>query len=134
MESSGVLLALIVLLLAISAALGLCIRQLIIVSRLSQALQNRLSDLEAQLHNSVSGSVGMGKRIVKLEKKVQSLQSDSDERSSNVDEFAYGQALKMFEQGADVQTVASNCGFSNSEAQLMELIQKQLKQSPHTES
>ena len=68
----------------------------------------------------------MGNRIVALERKLQRLQ-EKQETIGGVDEFAYSQALQMFEQGADVATVASNCGFSASEAQLMALVQQQLR-------
>jgi hypothetical protein len=84
--------------------------------------------LEQQIGIATSGAIGMGHRIVALERKLQSLQ-DRQDNLSGADTFAYSQALQMFEQGADVATVASNCGFSSSEAQLMALVQQQAKNS-----
>lgn len=87
---------------------------------------HKMRHLEQQISIATSGAIGMGHRIVALEQKLQSLQ-DKQENLGGMDVFAYSQALQMFEQGADVATVASNCGFSSSEAQLMALVQQQIK-------
>lgn len=97
--------------------------------RLGRAEENALQKqqhLEQQIGIATSGAIGMGHRIVALERKLQALQ-DRQDNLTGTDNFAYSQALQMFEQGADVATVASNCGFSSSEAQLMALVQKQTK-------
>lgn len=113
--------------LAISA---LCLVALALVwlwfARQAAAAQERIHQLEQKIGIATSGAIGMGNRIVALERKLQALQ-DKQEALGGVDEFAYSQALQMFEQGADVATVASNCGFSASEAQLMALVQQQLR-------
>lgn len=95
-------------------------------ARQAAAAQERIHQLEQKIGIATSGAIGMGNRIVALERKLQALQ-DKQEALGGVDEFAYSQALQMFEQGADVATVASNCGFSASEAQLMALVQQQLR-------
>jgi|GEM_PF-1140663 len=96
--------------------------------RTEEVAHQKQQYLEQQIGIATSGAIGMGHRIVALERKLQSLQ-DRQDNLSGTDTFAYSQALQMFEQGADVATVASNCGFSNSEAQLMALVQKQAKNS-----
>lgn len=83
-----------------------------------------LTELQSKLDVSLSGAVGMGKRVVNLEKHLRTLQREKQQQNDSADTFSYGQALQMLEQGADVEAVASNCGFSNSEAQLMQLIQQ----------
>lgn len=98
-------------------------------NRLLQLTQSRQRALENDLRDALRGAVGMGHRIVALEKRLGEISSTSGQEHSSVDEFAYTQAMQMLEQGADVSTVASNCGFSNSEAQLMALVQKQLKKA-----
>lgn len=95
-------------------------------ARQAAAAQERIHQLDQKIGVATSGAIGMGNRIVALESKLQTLQ-DKQEALGGVDEFAYSQALQMFEQGADVATVASNCGFSASEAQLMALVQQQLR-------
>lgn len=95
-------------------------------ARQAVAAREQILQLEQKIGVATSGAVGMGNRIVALERKLQALQ-EKQENTGGVDEFAYSQALQMFEQGADVATVASNCGFSASEAQLMALVQQQLR-------
>lgn len=99
------------------------------MGRSQEAAIEKQQYLEQQIGVATSGAMGMGQRIVALERKLQALQ-DRQDNLSGTDTFAYSQALQMFEQGADVATVASNCGFSSSEAQLMALVQKQAKNSP----
>lgn len=91
------------------------------------AARVQITELEHKIGVATSGAAGMGNRIVALERKLQALQEKQENSGSGADEFAYSQALQMFEQGADVATVASNCGFSASEAQLMALVQQQLR-------
>lgn len=112
---------------AIAAGLAVVLIQAKYHRRRSDQLEHKVARLEQQLQTALSGAIGMGHRIVSLEKRLQQLSSNQVNHRSVVDEFAYGQALQMFDQGADVATVASNCGFSNSEAQLMALVQQQLK-------
>lgn len=96
------------------------------LSRTQESAHQKQQYLEQQIGVATSGAMGMGQRLVALERKLQALQ-DRQDNLTGADTFAYSQALQMFEQGADVATVASNCGFSNSEAQLMALVQKQAK-------
>lgn len=95
-------------------------------ARQAAGARQQVLQLEQKIGVATSGAIGMGNRIVALERKLQRLQ-EKQETIGGVDEFAYSQALQMFEQGADVATVASNCGFSASEAQLMALVQQQLR-------
>jgi hypothetical protein len=95
-------------------------------ARQAAGAREQILQLEHKIGVATSGAIGMGNRIVALERKLQALQ-EKQETIGGVDEFAYSQALQMFEQGADVATVASNCGFSASEAQLMALVQQQLR-------
>ena len=102
-------------------------------ARQTAAARERILQLEQKIGVATSGAVGMGNRIVALERKLHALQ-EKQENIGGVDEFAYSQALQMFEQGADVATVASNCGFSASEAQLMALVQQQLRKPAKTQA
>lgn len=109
-----------------------CLVSLVLVwlwaTRQVTAARAQITELEYKIGVATSGAAGMGNRIVALERKLHALQEKQDNHSgSGVDQFAYSQALQMFEQGADVATVASNCGFSASEAQLMALVQQQLR-------
>ncbi len=102
-------------------------------ARQTAVAREKILQLEQKIGVATSGAVGMGNRIVALERKLHTLQ-EKQENIAGVDEFAYSQALQMFEQGADVATVASNCGFSASEAQLMALVQQQLRKPAKTQA
>lgn len=73
-----------------------------------------------------SGSVGMGQRLLEMEKR---LQSDEQNRQhidySNDEEFqSYSEAAQLFKMGLSSEEVASRCGLSRTEASLMEMMQK----------
>ena len=74
-----------------------------------------------------SGSIGMGQRMLALEQKFTLMKNDrSDSKPVEVDS-SYSHAMQMFDRGVDAAAVAASCGISRSEAQLMELIRKQMK-------
>ena len=81
--------------------------------------------MEKDLQLATSGAVGMGQRILALEDKVRRLSKVQQELGDASDHYAYSQAMNLFDQGADIETVVSSCGISSSEAQLMSLIRKQ---------
>lgn len=95
---------------------------------LVQRSDEQMHDMEKQMAVVTRGGIGIGQRILTLEQKLRSLEAKQDDVNGG-DNFAYSQAMQMFRQGADIATVASNCGFSNSEAELMALVQKQLAKS-----
>src|SRR5690606_14077576 len=75
---------------------------------------------------SSNGSVGMGQRLLAMEKR---LQSDTKKPEKidyyNDDEFQpYSQAAQMFKMGMDCDEVARRCGLSRAEASLLEMMQK----------
>ena len=105
-------------------------------SQLAMRADHKIQQLEKQVSIATQGAIGMGQRLLVLENKLRSVQVKQDELDSvgGSDQFAYSQAMQMFNQGADIDTVAASCGFSNSEAELMALVQKQLSknvQTPH---
>lgn len=85
-------------------------------------LQKLMRDLAA----SNSGSVGMGQRLLAMEKRLQTTQKQSEKIDIyNDDEFQpYSQAAQMFQMGLDVEEVARRCGLSRAEASLLEVMQK----------
>jgi hypothetical protein len=85
-------------------------------------IQKLMRDVAA----SSSGSVGMGQRLLAMEKR---LQADAKKPEKidyyNDDEFQpYSQAAQMFKMGMDCDEVARRCGLSRAEASLLEMMQK----------
>lgn len=91
-----------------------------------KATDERIHFLEQQTKLLNTGAIGMGHRILGLEDKLQRLSTQESNLGLESEDFAYTQAKQMFAQGADIDTVAANCGFSSSEAELMSLIQKRM--------
>lgn len=83
--------------------------------------------LTREVAASSSGSVGMGQRLLAMEKRVQASADKKAEKIDyyNDDEFQpYSQAAQMFKMGMDAEEVARRCGLSRAEASLLEMMQK----------
>ncbi|QEY15186.1 DUF2802 domain-containing protein [Cellvibrio sp. KY-GH-1] len=83
--------------------------------------------LTREVAASSSGSVGMGQRLLAMEKRLQVSGDKKPEKIDyyNDDEFQpYSQAAQMFKMGMDAEEVARRCGLSRAEASLLEMMQK----------
>ncbi|HEY8938954.1 MAG TPA: DUF2802 domain-containing protein [Cellvibrio sp.] len=83
--------------------------------------------LTREVAASSSGSVGMGQRLLAMEKRLQASGDKKPEKIDyyNDDEFQpYSQAAQMFKMGMDAEEVARRCGLSRAEASLLEMMQK----------
>jgi type II secretory pathway pseudopilin PulG len=83
--------------------------------------------LTREVAASSSGSVGMGQRLLAMEKRLQTSGDKKPEKIDyyNDDEFQpYSQAAQMFKMGMDAEEVARRCGLSRAEASLLEMMQK----------
>lgn len=95
----------------------------------TQALDTEklIQRLTREVAASSSGSVGMGQRLLAMEKRLQSAGDKKPEKIDyyNDDEFQpYSQAAQMFRMGMDAEEVARRCGLSRAEASLLEMMQK----------
>ncbi len=83
--------------------------------------------LTREVAASSSGSVGMGQRLLAMEKRLQVSGDKKPEKIDyyNDDEFQpYSQAAQLFKMGMDAEEVARRCGLSRAEASLLEMMQK----------
>ncbi len=71
---------------------------------------------------SQSGAMGMGKRILSMEKQVN--QRRTDVSPANVASRPYSEASNLFSLGIDRDEVARRCSLSRAEASLLEAMQK----------
>jgi len=107
----------------------LCYARLSKQAGLTQTLYQRL-DHNLQVANS--GSIGMGKRLIELERQL----SKSDDESKPVAVEAFNasfdpelaDAARLLEAGLPADEVARRCGLSRAEASLMQLMHSQVKQ------
>lgn len=88
----------------------------------TEKLYQRLSK---ELAQSSSGSVGMGQRLLAMEKRLQA-QSKTSQKIDyyNDDDFQpYSQAAQLFKMGLESEEVARRCGLSRAEASLIQMMQ-----------
>ena len=97
------------------------------VRRQADANEKLIQKLMREVAASSSGSVGMGQRLLAMEKRLQTSATKQSEKIDyySDDEFQpYSQAAQMFKMGMDCDEVARRCGLSRAEASLLEMMQK----------
>lgn len=108
-------------------ALAIAVLSLKHVRRQADANEKLIQKLMREVAASSSGSVGMGQRLLAMEKRLQANVIKQPEKIDyyNDDEFQpYSQAAQMFKMGMDCDEVARRCGLSRAEASLLEMMQK----------
>ncbi len=97
------------------------------VARAQQTNTEKLiQKLTRDLAMSNSGSVGMGQRLLAMEKRLQEEPQKSDKKIDyyNDEDFQpYSQAAQLFKLGLDAEEVARRCGLSRAEASLIQMMQ-----------
>lgn len=107
-------------------ALAIALFSLKQVRRQADVNAKLIQKLMREVAASSSGSVGMGQRLLAMEKRLQSETKKSEKIDYyNDDEFQpYSQAAQMFKMGMDCDEVARRCGLSRAEASLLEMMQQ----------
>ena len=108
-------------------ALVIAVLSLKHVRRQAYANEKLIQKLMREVAASGSGSVGMGQRLLAMEKRLQANATKQPEKIDyyNDDDFQpYSQAAQMFKMGMDCDEVARRCGLSRAEASLLEMMQK----------
>ncbi len=112
---------------AVAAALTAMLR----VRRQSALTEKLYRRLNHDLQVANSGSVGMGKRLLSVERSLQDtsrkqevLETKTQRQTTNdLDEVPFAQANLLLNAGLAVEDVAKRCGLSRAEVSLMELMQ-----------
>ncbi len=95
---------------------------------LRQSHEEQLQQLQQQLDLVNRGAIGVGRRLIDVEKAVNSaLDKQSDLATRDHGYVPYSQAIQLLDQGADVEQIIEQCGLSRAEAVLMELIHNPAK-------
>lgn len=119
------------------AVLGLGL-SLVCFSHIRQ-LKERLTDarnetyllvkaLRNETHAMGSGSIGVGQRLVEVEKRLNSTmerQMELEQRDPGSLPYAY--AVRLVEMGATAEDLIQNCGLARVEAELITLVHSELK-------
>ncbi len=81
--------------------------------------------LAKEMALSSSGAVGMGQRLLAMEKNLQAAPKAQQKIDYYNDEDfqPYSQAAQLFKMGLDAEEVARRCGLSRAEASLIQMMQ-----------
>ncbi|GGY67491.1 hypothetical protein GCM10011613_09510 [Cellvibrio zantedeschiae] len=107
-------------------ALVVAIKALKVARAQQENTERLIQKLTRDLAMSNSGSVGMGQRLLAMEKRLQEEPKKSDQKIDyyNDDDFQpYSQAAQLFKMGLDAEEVARRCGLSRAEASLIQMMQ-----------
>lgn len=123
-ENIGLLSVLLALLILMSVfVISLFIKQ----KRAEKNAQLLANTLRKEIQLMSSTTIGMGKRIVDVETKLeQSLERQFELEQRDPDEVVYSQATRLVEMGANVDDLVQSCGIGRPEAELMALMHKEL--------
>lgn len=111
-------------------AAGVCVYVLFRVRHQERQQQALINVLRNEIRAMTNGSIGMGKRLVAIERKLNitvEKQQELENRDPGV--LAYNQAAKLMEMGASVDDLVRNCGIGRPEAELMALLHRELHSS-----
>jgi len=121
-------LGLLIILLAVLILMSLFIIYLYVKQKRAQKASVLLADsLRKEIQLMSSTTIGMGKRIVDMESKLElSLEKQFELEQRDPDEVVYSQAARLVEMGANVDDLVQSCGIGRPEAELMALMHKEL--------
>jgi len=77
--------------------------------------------LESELALANSAAIGMGNRLLNMEKR---LQQGGSGAGADVEDLPYTQASQLFAMGLSVEEVGQRCGLSRAEASLLQAMQE----------
>lgn len=97
------------------------------LNRQERRFRALINVLRNEIHVMTNSSIGMGKRLVAVEHKL-NLTVDKQQELENRDPgvMAYNQAARLMEMGAGVDDLVKSCGIGRPEAELMALLHKEL--------
>lgn len=82
-----------------------------------------------QVQVLASGSIGMGRRLVAIEKKLNLAVEKQSEILSKEGGVSYNRAMELLEMGATVDDLVSKCGLIRAEAELISLLKQESRRN-----
>lgn len=88
-------------------------------------LQQQLDSLARQLDMLNKGTLGMGRRLMTAEKRLnQTMERQDSLESREFEQRTFKQAAKLFERGLEMDNVIEKVGITRTEAKLLDMIQQ----------
>lgn len=90
------------------------------VSRSEVSNANMVDSLSKEVQGISHGSMGVGRKVLALEKEIEDLHIRLDEFQKNDPSLvSYSEAARLVEMGANVDDLMNSCGISRPEAELV---------------
>jgi len=90
------------------------------VNNSEQVLTDLVDDLGKDLQGISHGSMGVGRKVLQLEKQIEQLEIKIEEMQKNdPSKVSYSEAARLVELGAGVDDLMNSCGISRPEAELV---------------
>jgi len=82
-----------------------------------------------QVQVLASGSIGMGRRLVAIEKKLNLTVEKQSEILSKEGSVSYNRAMELLGMGATIDDLVSKCGLIRAEAELISLLKQESRKN-----
>ncbi|KZY29968.1 MULTISPECIES: DUF2802 domain-containing protein [unclassified Oleiphilus] len=106
------------ILVCLLAVYALVIKRSITLSERSTA--DLVDELSKEVQGISHGSMGVGRKVIALEKRVEELEAIIDEMQKNdPTKVSYSEASRLVELGAGIDDLMNSCGISRPEAELV---------------
>lgn len=103
------------------------------VKQMQRSAQEADLSQKKQVQVLASGSIGMGRRLVAIEKKLNmAVERQSEIISKEGNSVSYNRAMELLEMGATVDDLVSKCGLIRAEAELISLLKKESRRNPNS--
>lgn len=106
---------------------------LLVMSKKLKTMKKRLGETELsqrkQIQVLASGSIGMGRRLVTIEKKLNLAVEKQSEILSKEGNVSYNRAMELLDMGATIDDLVSKCGLIRAEAELINLLKKESRRN-----
>ncbi|MFQ3185317.1 DUF2802 domain-containing protein [Marinomonas primoryensis] len=87
------------------------------------------SNQKKQVQVLASGSIGMGRRLVAIEKKLNLAVEKQSEILSKEGSVSYNRAMELLGMGATIDDLVSKCGLIRAEAELISLLKQESRKN-----
>jgi uncharacterized protein YoxC len=108
-----------------AVALVIAVISLLYVRKQKKDNQTLLRHMMRELSASSNGAVGMGQRLLAMEKKLESNVTANRQKMDyqNDDTFKpYSEAIQLLKMGVSTEEVSTRCGLSRAETSLLEMM------------
>lgn len=97
----------------------------VLEKKVTFATDEKIQQLEKNISMISKGSLGVGRRLMHTEKKLnQTMERQHEMENRDTDQLSFNQAAKLLEKGIEVDEVVGKVGITRSEAELVKLFQK----------